>query len=158
MSKSFDFSKAAVSRSGYANRSWDNACEKYETMAIFDEYLHGARNFSLGWTVDNVDDICFDFSINFDSNADFDYFTSESCIHDGTFIFIRELIDRCVRKVCLAQSYYKPIGAPKSGDNIQYVIGNFVIITEYDGDFVPKDKPWMRERTTVLLPIKMMKS
>lgn len=157
MSKSFDFCNAEVSRSGYANRSWGNAFEVSETEAIFDVYLRGARNFSLEGKVDGIADICFDVSISFDSNADFNYFTSASCIHDGTLLFIREAMDECVRKVCLAQSYYKPIGEPKSGDSIQYVVGNFVVLTEYDGDFVPVDKPWMRERTTVLLPIKMMK-
>lgn len=157
MGSSFDFCKAQVSRSGYANRSWDNACENYETEAVFDEYLHGARNFMFEGMVDDVVDICFNVSISFNSNADFDYFISESCIHDGTLTFIREAMDKCVRKVCLAQSYYKPVGEPKSGDSIQYVVGNFVVLTEYDGDFVPVDNPWMRERTTVLLPIKMTK-
>lgn len=50
MSKSFDFCKATAQntyRSSYADRSWDNAVEDYETEAIFDKYLHGARNFSL---------------------------------------------------------------------------------------------------------------
>lgn len=48
MSKSFDFCKATAQnayRSSYADRSWDNAIEVYETEAIFDKYLHGARNF-----------------------------------------------------------------------------------------------------------------
>ena len=155
MSKSFDFCKATAQnayRSSYADRSWDNAVEVYETEAIFDKYLHGARNFFFEGKVDDETEICFDVSISFDGNADFDYFTSESCIHDGTLYFIIKTMDECVRKVCLAQT-----GAPESGDSIQYIVGNFVILTEYDGDFVPADKPWMRERTTVLLPLKMMK-
>lgn len=160
MSKSFAFCKAAAQntdRSSYADRSWDNATEVYETEAIFDEYLHGARHFSLKGKVDGETEICFNVSISFDDNADFDYFTSESCVHDGTLYFIREAMDRCVRRVCLAQTYNKNTGAPEHGDNIRYVVGNFIILTEYDGDFVPADKPWMRERTTVLLPLKMMK-
>ena len=155
MSKSFDFCKATAQnayRSSYADRSWDNAVEVYETEAIFDKYLHGARNFFFEGKVDDETEICFDVSISFDGNADFDYFTSESCIHDGTLYFIIKTMDECVRKVCLAHT-----GAPESGDSIQYIVGNFVILTEYDGDFVPADKPWMRERTTVLLPLKMMK-
>lgn len=160
MSKSFDFCKTTAQntyRSSYAGRSWDNAVEVYETEAIFDKYLHGARNFFLEGKVDDETEICFDVSISFDDNADFDYFTSESCVHDGTLYFIRETMDKCVRNVCLAQTYHKNTGAPKSGDSIQYIVGNFVILTEYDGDFVPVDKPWMRERTTVLLPLKMVK-
>lgn len=160
MSRSFDFCKTVAqdaSRSSYADRSWNNAGEDYETEAIFDEFLHGSRNFFFEGKVDGETEVCFDVSISFDSNADFYYFTSESCIHDGTVYFIRETMDRCVRKVCLAQTYNKNIGEPENGDNIQYIVGNFVVLTEYDGDFVPADKPWMRERTTVLLPLKMMK-
>lgn len=160
MSKSFDFCKAVAqdaSRSNFTDRSWDNAVEDYETEKIFDKYLHGARNFFFKGMVDDETQICFDVSFSFDGNADFDYFTSESCVHDGTLCFVKETIDKCVRKVCLAQSYNKNIGSPASGDNIQYIIENFVVLTEYDGDFVPTDKPWMRERTTILLPIKMMK-
>lgn len=160
MSKSFDFCKAVAqdaSRSSYADRSWDNAIEYYETEAIFDEYLHGTRNFSFEGKVDDEVEICFDVSFSFDGNADFEYFTSESCVHDGTLLFVREVIDRCVRKVCLAQTYNKNIGAPESGDSVQYIVGNFVILTECDGDFMPVGKPWMRVRTTALLPLKMMK-
>lgn len=160
MSKSFDFCKATAQNtycSSYADRSWDNAVEDYETETIFDKYLHGARSFFFEGKVDDETEICFNVSISFDCNADFDYFTSESCVHDGTLYFIRETIDKCVRKVCLAQTYNKNIRAPESGDSIQYIVGNFVVLTEYDGDFVPADKPWMRERTTVLLPLKMMK-
>lgn len=160
MSKSLDFCKATAQnayRSSYADRSWDNAVEYYETEAIFDEYLRGARNLFFEGKVDGETEICFDVSISFDGNADFDYFTSESCVHDGTLYFIIKTMDRCVQKVCLAQTYNKNTGAPEPGDSIHYIVGNFVVLTEYDGDFVPADKPWMRERTTVLLPLKMIK-
>lgn len=146
-----------ASRSSYANRGWDNAIEDLETVAIFDEFLHGIRDFFLEGKVDGETEICFDVSISFDANADFDYFISCSCIHDGTLFFIRDTMDRCVRKVCFAQTYNKNLRAPESGDSIKYVVGNFVVLTEYDGGFVPVDKPWMRERTTVLLPVKMTK-
>lgn len=160
MSKSFDFCKATAQntyRSSHADRSWDNAVEDYETEAIFDKYLHGARNFFFEGEVDDETEICFDVSISFDDNADFEYFISESCVHDDTLYFIRETMDKCIRKVCLAQTYNKNTGAPEFGDSIQYIVGDFVVLTEYDGDFVPADKPWMKERTTVLLSLKMMK-
>lgn len=160
MSKSFDFCKAIVQnpyRSSYADRSWNNVVENSETEAIFDEYLHGVRNFFVEGKVDDETEIYFDVSISFDCNADFDYFTAVSYVHDGTLLFIKEAMDKCAQKVCLAQTYNKNIGAPESGDSIQYIVGNFVILTEYNGDFVPVNQPWMKERTTVLLPLKMMK-
>lgn len=160
MSKSFEFCKTTAQdsqRSTYANRSWDNAVEDYETEAIFDEFLHGSRNFYVERMVGGDRKICYDISISFDCDANFDYFTSDSCIHDGTLYFIKESMNKCVRNVCFAQTYNKNIGEPKHGDHIHYVVGNFVVLSEYDGDFVPSDKPWMRERTTVLLPLKMTK-
>lgn len=160
MSKSFDFCKAAVqdaSRSNYTDRSWDNAGEDYETEAIFDEFIRGARSFYITGKLDDGTDVKINIGISFDGDADFDYFTSSTCVHDGTLFFVREAMDECVRNVCTARTYNKNIGAPGHGDNIRYVVGNFVVLTEYDGDFVPDDKPWMRERTTVLLPLKMMK-
>lgn len=158
MSKSFDFCKTVAQdplRSTYTDRSWDNAVEYNKTEAIFDEFLHGARNFLFNGKVDDETEICFDVGISFDGNADFDYFTAEGCIHDGTLYFIREAMNRCVQKVCLAQTYNKNIRVPESGDSVQYIVGNFVVLTEYDGDFVPADKPFLRTRTTVLLPLKM---
>lgn len=160
MSKSLEFCKVVAankSRSSYSDRDWDRAVEEVETEAIFDEFLHGARNFRLEGKTDGENEISFNVSISFDDDADFDYFTSDSCIHDGTLLFIRDTMNRCVRKVCLAQTYNRSIGEPKSDDSIKFIVGNFVILNEYDGDFVPVDKPWLGERTTVLLPLKMIK-
>lgn len=160
MSKSFDFCKSVAqdaSRSSYIDRSWDTAMEDLETEAVFDEFLHGARIFYFEGKVDGETEANFNVEISFDANADFDYFTSDTCIHDGTLYFIREAMNRCVRKVSLAQTYNKNVGEPQNGDSIKYVVGNFVVLNEYDGDFVPTDRPWLRERTTVLLPLKMMK-
>ncbi len=155
MSRSFEFCRMVAAdkmRSSYADRDWSNAAEEIETVAVFDELLRGRRHLRV-----DTNDRSFDASISFDADADFDYFTSESCVHDGTLLFIREIMDRCVRRVCFAQTYDKRMGEPKDGETIQWVVGNFVVLTEFDGDFVPADKPWMRERTTVLLPLKMIK-
>lgn len=157
LSKSFDFCKSVAQdalRSSYTDRSWDNAFEYAETEAIFDELLQGNRKLQVCGTTDEENKYCFNISISFDANADFDYFTSDSCIHDGTLYFIREAMNRCVQRVCLAQTYNKNVGKPRNGESIKYVIGNFVILNECDGDFVPV---WATERTTVLLPLKMMK-
>lgn len=168
MSKSIDFCKSVASdplRSAFADRDWNNAVEDIETEAVFDEFLRGIRSFHIRGKTDDGDDISFNVCLSFDSNADFDYFTSDSCIHDGTLAFIRGSMDKIVRNVCFARTYNKNVGEPKSGDNIKYVIGNFVVLNE-DGDqfvstdkfqFVPTDKLSMSERTTVLLPLKMMK-
>ena len=160
MSKSLYFCKAVgqnPSRSTYAHRLWDNVTELMETEQIFDEVLQGNRKLAIAGRTDTGEEVCISVDISFDCNADFDYFTSETIVHDGTFLFVREAVERCISRVSCAQTYYKSLGEPKFSDSIKYVIGNFVLLSEYDGEFVPTDKPWMRERTTVLLPIKYMK-
>ena len=95
-----------------------------------------------------------------DPDADFEYFTSSSSIHDGTLLFIKECADNCVCKIVSGQTYNKKIGPPKDGDTVHYTVGNLVVLSEYDMDetkFATKDKRWLHERTTVLLPIKMWK-
>lgn len=159
MSKSLEFCKNIATdpaRSSYSDRDWRKAIEFYDTEAIFDKYLHGNRSFTLKGESDGIK-ISIDVDFLFDNNIDFDYFTSDSCIHDGTLLFVGELINKCARKVCNLETYYKPLGEPQDRDVLKYNIGNFVILNEYNGDFVPNDKPWLCERTTVLLPIKVEK-
>lgn len=154
MSKSLEFCKSAAAdsaRSSYSGRDWGKATEFYDTETFFDNYLHGSRNFSFNGNIK------FGIRFSFDDDADFDYFTSDSCIHDGTLLFIEKSMNKCARKVCNLETYYEPLGEPQDGDTLKYTIGNFVALNEYDGDFVPSDKPWLRQRTTVLLPIKMEK-
>lgn len=159
MSKSLEFCQTIAlnpSRSSYSDRNWKQAVEYPETEAIFDKYLHGIRNFMLEGKDDETE-ISIDVDFVFDNNADFDYFTSDSCVHDGTLVFIKKLMDRCAQKICNVETYYKPLGEPQNGDSLKYTIGNFIILNEYDGNFALSDKPWLRQRTTVLLPIKMEK-
>lgn len=158
MSKSLDFCKKVASdtsRSSYVDRDWNKAVEDIETESIFDELLHGFRNFYIDGTDNEENKIHIDVEIVFNKDADFDYFTSESCIHDGTLVFIKEIMNKCVKKVCGVETYNKNVGQPQMGDTVKYIIGNFIILNEYDEHFAPLNKPWMTERTTVLLPIKM---
>ena len=94
--------------------------------------------------------------ITYDPDADFQYYTNSVSTHDGTLMFVLENMERCLAKVLNGKTYYIPAGVPKNfnGAVIQYTIGNFVVCNEYGEQFAPKDKPWMTEMTTVLLPIK----
>lgn len=71
MSKSLDFCRARASNpslSFYADRYWNEAIEYTETEAIFDEFLHGARNFYLEGRVNGDTEISFDVSISLGAN------------------------------------------------------------------------------------------
>lgn len=99
--------------------------------------------------------------IIYDPDAEFNYFSMERSTHDGTFFFIGETINNLLMKVFRCGTYNKAVldEVPDSDEyfnthHFKYTIGDIVLGTEYDGDFVPEDKKWMRERTTAMLPIK----
>lgn len=94
--------------------------------------------------------------ITYDPEADFQYYTTSTSRHDGTSIFVANNMVKCLEKVLYAQTYYAPAGIPKNldGATLYYTIGNFVVCNEYGEQFAPKDKRWMQQRTTVMLPIK----
>lgn len=160
MGKSLDFCRKIASdsmRSTYSDRAWNTAVEFIGAEAFFDGVLKGNREFRLDGTDNNGIDVAVNVKIQFDADADFDYFTSAQRIHDGTLFFVSSALLECVDKIITASTYNKNIGAPQDGDTIEYTVGNFVCLSEYSEKFAPLDKPWLRERTTVLLPIKMTK-
>ena len=160
MSKSLEFCQTTArdpSRSTFADRNWENAREITETEAIFDQLLGGARNLTLRKDGGEKIGESFNINIEFDPDADFDYFTSDVVTHDGTLLFYLSAMHNCIQNVFTGSTYNKNIGKTEWGDNITYVVGNFVILSEIDSSFAPVDRPNIRERTTVLLPLKMMK-
>ena len=157
MSKSFDF---AINRaqnlevSNLTDRDWSGAYE-YNAEQFFDQRINGARTCILTGNVDGKE-YKFSIKLEFDPDGEFDYFTSSKSVHDGTMIFVSENMESLVRKVLCLNTYYTPKGKPDNGDTVKFTIGNFVILNEYDEtgeNFTPKDKPYLRERTTVFLPL-----
>ena len=160
MSKSLDFCVSTASdpeRSSFYDRKWDDAKE-LASEYIFDAYIDKEHNLTMTGTNSNGEDIRVNVTLVFNPDADFQYFTSESCLHDGTLLHSVSLLEKCVSKVCCIGTFYKPLGEPHDGMTVNIEVGNFVVLNEYDeyGNlFAPEDKKWMRERTTVLLPLHM---
>ena len=156
MSYSLEFCKQRASNpdiSSYADRDWSGAVE-HDIITLLDNIICGARNYKLTGHLDD-DEVSYDVHIVLDPDADFDYFTSDSFISDGTLLFWAESIDALLRKVLTLSTYNKELGKPPNGCTVNWIIGNAVSCAEYDGDWVPEDKKWMRERTTILLPLKV---
>lgn len=108
----------------------------------------------------NGEKLTGDFVINIrhDENTDFEYFTMERCTCDGTLIFMLELVERVFMKVLRCKTINNEKVPSDFNNNpfdyeICYTVGDFVICDEY-GDFGTKEKPWMKSRFTVMLPIK----
>lgn len=158
MSKSLEFCKARAKNkeiSSFFDRDWDNAREM-ESLALFERILEGKRKYKIAGEEDG-EAREFTISLVFDPDADFDYFTSSCSVHDGTLMFMFDNMEKCAKRVIIAETYYTKKGKPQAGDTIQYTIGNFVVLNEFDanGDlFYLKEKPYLMERTTVLLPLR----
>lgn len=98
-------------------------------------------------------------SVKHNPNAQFDYFSTERCICDGTLLFAVELCKKIFNKILTGQSCYTPKMPKDAGEkpynyDISFEIGNFVFTEEYGEQFATEDKPWMKSRFTVMLPIK----
>lgn len=93
--------------------------------------------------------------VTYNPNADFSYFTTSSSRHDGTLLFVYENIENCIVKILTLQTYDEKIGLPEDVTNYNYfyTIGDIVVVNEFDDRFAPAEKPWMRQRTTAMVPI-----
>ena len=91
--------------------------------------------------------------IKFDPEAEYDTVCAEISVHDGTLYFTYELIEKVIKHFSSANVYTWQKGSPESGSNITYTVGDFIIINE-SGSYGTAEKPWLREKTTVVLPFK----
>jgi len=104
------------------------------------------------------DDILAD--LTYSPDAEFNYFITESCVCDGTLMFMNKLMTNILKKIGQLQTCYAPAFEGISQEEINN--GNYMIHYEV-GDFVVnsciieppyKDKLWMCDRFTVMLPVK----
>lgn len=156
MSKSLEFCKTRASNpeiSCWSNRNWDNAKE-LDVLPFINECLGDLRQYHLSGLYLDDEELQYDISFTIDPNGEFDYFTSDSFMSDGTLLFEGESIHKLINRVLWLRTYNKNYGIPVNGCNVCYTIGNIVILHEFDGDWVPEDKKWMDMRTTILLPLK----
>ena len=90
--------------------------------------------------LDNNDDMQV---VYLDGNVKCCRYAECSSIHDGTLLFVYEAIKRCLYAI--------------RENETDFTVGRIIVTNEYDesGDkFMPKDKPWCRERTTVRVEYK----
>ena len=157
MSNSLIFCKSVASdpsRSNFLDRDFRHADEFGDTRNMLKNFIGNNRGIVISGKDENGKSILFDITIDFNPDAKFDYCTSEAIVHDGTYIFMLQAIKECLMKVITGGTYYSKYDPPASGSSVHYTIGNAVVLNEYDTKFATKEKPWMQERTTVMLPIK----
>ena len=156
MSKSLDFCIQAAldpTRSSYSDRDWGKAIELQSTRIMIDEMLEGIRKYVLEYDDDGSKGV-INIELVLNADADFQYFTSESFLSDGSLAFITDASEKLISRVLGGRSYYADLKEPEYGDTIEFTIGNLILLTEH-GDFGTEEKPWLRERNTILLPVAM---
>lgn len=149
MSHSYDFCKRRCADKdvcGFYDRKWDDVSE-YPFVGVIKKEL------PLRYVLKG-DGITVSVEIYYNPNADFQYFTSYSATTDGTMIFDLDAMKKLCDMVVFCETYFKEAGAPHNGSHITYTVGDFVVIREYGKEFATKEKPWLRERLTVMLPIR----
>lgn len=156
MSKSLGFCIQAAlnhARSSYSDRDWSKAIELQSTKFLIDEMLEGIRKYVLEYDDDGNKGV-INIELVLNADADFQYFTSESFVSDGSLTFITDASEKLISRVLGGRSYYSDLKKPEYGDTIEFTIGNLVLLTEH-GDFGTEEKPWLTERNTILLPVAM---
>ena len=152
MGKSLEFCNSLASdpeRSTYYDRDFNLAKEFDNTLDVFEYVLNGKSLSNLTAEWNNT----IHYSIEYDSEADFDYFVSETDMTDGTLVFNMNVEVAVIERVAKCLTYFIPKGAPSSGDTVKYTVGNLVVIDEWC-NVGTHDKPWMKNRITVMLPVK----
>ena len=157
MSKSRDFCISRASNplySGFVDRDFSK-CKEIDSSMLFDKYLNGERKWNTADFCNNVPKVQCELIIN--PEADFSYFSSICILSDGSLDNWHYCLNELVVKIITTNTFDKNVGYPFNGGKIKYTVGNFVYLTEFDeaGNlFTPKEKPFLRERITALLPIK----
>ena len=156
MSKSLEFLKTCLSDSTFqqlSNRDWSKAEEFPNTEGFFDRFIQGERAFESVEFDENDKPRFFNVELYFKDDVEFNCFSFASSIHDCTLLFEFGTVENCMQNFLSGRIYGKDISLPKS--NIRYAVGNFVLLDEYNGTWVPKDKIFLKSRTTVFLPAKI---
>lgn len=94
-----------------------------------------------------------------DEDEDFQYFVAEEYICDGTMSFRFLLYEEILDRLYYLKTFFKK-SAPKDLEenpwkyDIKYTVGNFVLCSKYSDEFSTEEKPWLKERVTVMLPVR----
>lgn len=139
----------------------DMPVEEFKNMYVvpFKSYFKECVSDNIFFTIEK--DGCVYADLTYSPNAEFNYFITESCTGDSSHIFMRDLMGNILNKIAKLQTGYSPALkdiSQKELDNGDYIfhyeVGDF-IANSYTIEPPDKDKPWMHERFTVMLPVKV---
>lgn len=156
MNKSLEYIKRRIKEGNCENMSPEEFVDmKALPMSSFWKMATEGKTIILA-TTKNENEVVADLIYNPD--ADFNYFATESCVCDGSLLFMIDLIDRLLNRVQSLNTYYIPAfeDIPEEelcNYKLHYETGD-IVTNSYIIEPPYKDKPWMRNSFTVMLPIK----
>ena len=160
MGKSLEFIKEII-KSGRCNGMEGNKYKsmiEYDTRELFKNTYYSKENdlilANIPYHKDNKP--CFNVIIKYNFDADFEYFTIQRCVCDGSFAFFQDVMSDCINKLIHLKTCNVNKNIPKdlTGYSIVYTIGDFVLAEEFSDEFATNEKPWMNSRFTAMLPIR----
>jgi len=98
------------------------------------------------------------FEVEYDPNAEFEYFTTTSSTHDGTLIFVGDNIRRLLEKIIFLQTQNKnkiteDFRKDMFSYSLKYTIGDIVMHSDFGMKEI-NGRNMMGQTDTVCLPIK----
>lgn len=157
--KSLEYVKQRIAEgnTGLSDCNYESMIE-YSPVDIFEE-IYGKGSWGNGIGIGSENNKIAD--IYYDPDAEFNYFTMNRNTNDGTLLFDFEAMKNVLDNVLSCSTYNKTVMAEVPNDreyinthHYKYTIGDIVLCQEYGDKFATEEKPWMRRRTTALMPIK----
>lgn len=155
MEKSLEYIKKRIEEGNCYNMSMEEFQDMYE-IPFKSCFLEGHGDYMIIAVRKDSDKVLAD--LTYEPDAEFNYFITETCVCDGTLMFMINLMTRILQKIGQLKTGYAPAIAEITEDsfndyNLHYYVGDFVA-NSYIVEPPDKDKPWMCDKFTVMLPVK----
>ena len=98
--------------------------------------------------------IALNANIEFDDNADFTAVLCDVSTNDGTYYLQMLSYDAIINQLSNPNVYKRMLPDIKDGDKVKVTVGAFVDLEE-DAEITNESRPFLTNKTTVMLPIKM---
>ena len=92
-------------------------------------------------------------TLDYQKDADWEYCTSLTSIHEGTMLFVQETVAKCLQRFLSGDTYNVNKRPPDGKCNVKYTIGDTIVINEYDLEHKKFAKDFRTMRTTVMIPL-----
>jgi len=129
-----------------------NEPKEYETLVFLDALCREDENYIsqedgtfayLGMGEDRSPAVI----IEYDKDANFNKFFYTMYKHDGTLLFTTYGMLGFVNSIA--------IFVLKRSEKVHITMGNVILVSEFGKQFGTEEKPWLRERDTIILPVKI---